>query len=135
MVREKALVDEQTKLASMLNVLNKQTEKLSKTIFQLEQIKQESKTYLQGVTFDPMTISNYSRYIAKLQDDIVLQEAIIKNTNSALNLQKTTVKEAYIKVKSLENLKEKQKERYLKEIQIEEIKETDDIINSRRNIA
>ena len=45
------------------------------------------------------------------------------------------VKNAYIKVKSLENLHDKQKEQYLKEFQKEEIKEIDDIVNSRRNIA
>ena len=44
-------------------------------------------------------------------------------------------KEAYIKVKSLEKLKEKQKEQYDKEVLAQEFKLIDDIVNSKRTIA
>ena len=50
-------------------------------------------------------------------------------------LQQQIAKEAYIKVKSLENLKEKQKEQYNKELLQEEIKQIDDIVNSKRITA
>ena len=49
--------------------------------------------------------------------------------------QQQKEKQAYIKVKSLENLKEKQKEQYEKELLKEEYKMVDDIVNSRRTTA
>ena len=74
-------------------------------------------------------------YGQKLQEKLLLQMELIKKTKRDLSNQQQVVKQAYIKVKSLENLQDKQKEQYLKEFQQEEIKETDDIVNSRRNIA
>jgi len=135
MVRSKTLKDEQTKLASILNVFNKQIEKIQEMTAQLSALKEESERYLQGNNFDPLTISNYAMYVKKFQEDIELQKAVNKKTKEVLDAQQLIVKKAYIGVKSLENLKDKQKEQYLKEIQMEEIKEIDDIINSRRNIA
>ncbi len=135
MVRQKTLVDEQTKLASILNVLNTQTEKENQLKNELNTLKAESEKYLQGNNFDPMTISNYAMYGQKLQEKLLLQMELIKKTKRDLSNQQQVVKQAYIKVKSLENLQDKQKEQYLKEFQQEEIKETDDIVNSRRNIA
>ena len=134
-VREKKLVDEQTKLASVLKIYNKQKDDLSQTIALLDEIKTESESYLLEGDTNPTVISNYSSYIRKVQNDIKLQNEIIAKTREVLNNQQNIVKEAYIKVKSLENLREKQKEQYLKELQLEEIKEIDDIVNSRRNIA
>ena len=49
--------------------------------------------------------------------------------------QQAITKDAYIKVKSLEKLKEKQKEQYDKEVLREEFKLIDDIVNSKRVIA
>ncbi len=135
MVRQKTLVDEQTKLASILNVLNSQIEKQNQLNDELAALKMNSETYLQGEVFDPMTISNYAMYGKKIQDAISLQQELIKKTRKDLNNQQQVVKNAYIKVKSLENLHDRQKEQYLKEFQKEEIKEIDDIVNSRRNIA
>jgi len=135
MVREKKLTDEQTKLASILNVYNKQIEKINETITQLNTLKTESENYLKGNNFDPMTISNYAMYINKLQEDIKLQKTISKKTKEVMEEQQFKVKKAYIDVKSLENLKDRQKEQYLKELQLEENKEIDDIVNSRRHIA
>ena len=134
-VRKKTLVDEQTKLASILNVFNKQNEKLNEIILQLNATKNECEQYLQGDNFNPIAISNYHMYIDKLESEIKLQQTVIEKTNEVLNQQKQKTKNAYIKVKSLENLETKQKEQYLKEVQSEEIKELDDIVNSRRNIA
>lgn len=135
MVRRKKLTDEQTKLASILNVYNKQTEQINELVSQLDTIKEESENYLQSDNFNSVTISNYARYAEKLQNDIKLQKAIIDKTKEVLDNQQKKVKQAYIDVKSLENLEDRQKEQYLKEVQLEEIKEIDDIVNSRRNIA
>ena len=134
-VRQKTLDDEQRKLASILNIYNNQTEKLNETISQLNVFKNQCEEYMQGSNFDPMTISNYSMYAKKMQEDIALQKTIVQKTKEVLDSQQTKVKQAYINVKSLENLKDRQKEQYFKEFQAEEIKELDDIVNSRRNIA
>ncbi|MBQ8475450.1 flagellar FliJ family protein [bacterium] len=135
MVREKALSDERTALASLLNVYNKQTDILNEMLYVLDAFKKESERYLEGENFNPMVVSNYAMYGAKLQNDIKVQKDLIQKTEIALKHQQEVVKQAYIKVKSLENLKDRQKEQYLKELQSEEIKQIDDIVNSRRNIA
>ena len=82
-----------------------------------------------------MTVANYSSFAIKLTNDIKTQELIIKRTQNDLNRQQNVVKDAYIKVKSLENLKEKQKEAYIQEQIQEEFKQVDDIVNSRRITA
>ena len=135
MVREKALDDEQKKLAAILKIYNEQTQKLDMTVSQLNIFKKESEQYLQGDSFNPMTISNYAMYAKKLQDDIKLQNTIINKTKEVMENQQIKIKQAYIAMKSLENLKDRQKEQYLKEFQLEEIREIDDMVNSRRNIA
>ena len=62
-------------------------------------------------------------------------EKIMEKTKLELEHQQEIAKEAYIQVKSLENLKEKQKQQYNQELLQEEFKMVDDIVNSRRTIA
>ena len=118
-----------------MSLHNKQTEKLEETYAQLSKFEAQSNEYLQGINFNPMIVSNYAMYGKKLQDEISALQSFIKKIENEIKYQQKTVKEAYIKVKSLENLEEKQKEQYLRDLQSEEIKEIDDIVNSRRNIA
>lgn len=101
-------------------------------IYSLNVLKNESEKFLSMGNFDANLIANYSAYSNKMIQDIKMQENIISKTKIDLLKQQNVVKEAYIKVKSLENLKEKQKERYDKEVLLNEIKELDDIVNSRR---
>ena len=100
--------------------------------YALEMLKNESERFLSQGNFDANLIGNYSAYSNKMIQDIKMQENIISKTKIDLLKQQNIVKEAYIKVKSLENLKDKQKERYNKEMLLNEIKEIDDIVNSRR---
>ena len=101
-------------------------------MFSLEALKNESERYLSKGNFDANLIANYSAFSNKMIQDIKMQENIISKTKIDLEKQQEVVKSAYIQVKSLENLKEKQKERHNKEMLQEEIKQLDDIVNSRR---
>ena len=134
LVRKHTLEDERIKLASIMNVYNKQLDVLQQMNNALIEIKKESEKYLQGV-FDANIVANYSAFSNKIAQDIKTQEKIIEKTFQELKLQQQIAKEAYIKVKSLENLKEKQKEEYNKELLREEIKQIDDIVNSKRITA
>lgn len=131
MVRNKALEDERIKLASILKVYNNKKEALNDLYSEVETIKTEINKNLENDCFNPQIISNYNSYLYKLSQDIeALKEVLLKIEQDIKN-QQNVLKEAYIKVKSLEKLKEKQKEQYIKEQQYEEIKELDDIVNSR----
>ena len=130
-IRKKALEDARVQLAGIINVLNKQNEVLAQMLDALDNLRQESEKYLGAVEFNPGIIANYSAFSNKIVQDIKTQEEIIKKTKIALQKQQELTKDAYIKVKSLENLKEKQKEQYDKEVQQEEFKLIDDIVNSR----
>lgn len=117
-----------------MNVYNKQQDVLRQMKDALNQVRAESERYLGG-NFDANIIANYAAFSNKIAQDIKTQEKIIEKTFQELKLQQQIAKEAYIKVKSLENLKEKQKEEYNKELLREEIKQIDDIVNSKRITA
>lgn len=134
-VRQKALKDAQIQLASITNIYNRQKDVLDEMIFELNKIERESEKYLQETGFNPDLIANYNSFSYKLIQDIKTQEQIIEKTNEELLNQQEITKQAYIKVKSLENLKEKQKEEHNKEFLLEEFKQIDDIVNSRRILA
>ena len=133
-IRKHTLENERIKLASIMNVYNKQLDVLEQMKNALLEIKEESEKYLNGV-FDANIVANYAAFSSKIAQDIKTQEKIIEKTKQELMLQQQIAKEAYIKVKSLENLKEKQKEQYNKELLQEEIKQIDDIVNSKRITA
>lgn len=130
-VRNKALEDERIKLASILRVYNNQKEALDKLFSEVETIKSEINKSFGNNDFNPQIISNYNSYLYKLSQDIEAQKEVLSKIEQDIEKQQEVLKDAYIKVKSLEVLKDKQKEQYLKEQQYEEIKELDDIVNSR----
>jgi len=132
-IRQKALDDAQIQLASITSVYNTQNDVLQEMMFDLKAIENEASSYIEGEDFNPDIISNYGAYLNKLSQDIETQKQIIERTRQDLLIQQEFTKQAYIKVKSLENLKQKQKEDYQKELLLEEFKEIDDIVNSRRS--
>ena len=132
-IRQKALDDAQIQLASITSVYNTQNDVLQEMMFDLKAIENEASSYIEGEDFNPDIISNYGAYLNKLSQDIETQKQIIERTRQDLLIQQELTKQAYIKVKSLENLKQKQKEDYQKELLLEEFKEIDDIVNSRRS--
>ena len=115
-----------------MNIYNRQKNVLEEMTFELLQIQNECERYLAEGEFHPEIISNYNSFSYKLTQDIKTQENIIKETEKDLLQAQEAARLAYIKVKSLENLKQKQKENYDREFLSEEIKEIDDIVNSRR---
>ena len=134
-IRKKTLEDERIKLANITNIYNKQLEILKEMQIALENVRNDSEKYLFGETFTPCLISNYNSFSNKIVKDITTQKLIIEKTKVDLLRQQDLTKQAYIHVKSLEKLKEKQKAQYDKEVLLEEFKLMDDIVNSRRTIA
>ena len=134
-VREKTLEDERIKLALILNELNKQKEILNKISQEFKQVQENSGKYLDAIEFNPLIITNYHSFLEQLSQKMLAQEKVIQRTQIELNKQQEITKQAYIQVKTLEKLKEKQKEQYNKEFLQEEFKLIDDIVNSRRITA
>lgn len=132
-VRKKALEDERTKLASILSALNQQNEVLEAMTFEYKSLKMQSERLLTD-NFNPQIIANSAAFSNKLLSDIKVQKQIIEKTRTDLKTRQQFVKEAYIKVETLEKLKERQKESYKQEVLQEEFKQIDDLVNSRRAI-
>lgn len=130
-VRNKTLEDERIRLASILRIYNNQKEVLNNLFSEIKTIKSEIEKNFENNDFNPQIISNYNSYLYKLSQDVDVQKEILSKIQQDIEKQQEVLKNAYIKVKSLEVLKEKQKEEYLKEQQYEEIKELDDIVSSR----
>ncbi len=131
-IREKALNDARIQLASVMNIYNRQKDVLDEMNFELIRIKNECENYLQQINFNSEVIANYNAFAYKLAQDIKTQEKIIEETEKELKKLQEAARLLYIKVKSLENLKQKQIEQYNKELLQEEFKEIDDIVNSKR---
>lgn len=131
-LREKALKDAQKQLASIIRVYNRQNDVLNEMMLKLKELERESEIYLTSANFNPNIIANYGSFSYKLSNDIKLQEKIIEKTKQDVLKQQEITKKAYIEVKSLENLKQKQQEQYNKELLDEENKQIDDLVNSRR---
>ncbi len=105
---------------------------------ELEKNIKESTMIINEIGQDGLNIQmalNYHSYCNKLNNDINTQKLIIAQTKKQVEHQQEVTKEAYIKVKTLEKLKEKQKEQYLKLVEQEEFKMIDDIVNSRRKVG
>lgn len=134
-IRKKALEDARIALANITNAFNKQNEILNEMQNALQNVRNDSEKYLLSQTFNPYVVSNYSSFSNKIVQDITAQKLIIEKTKLDLLRQQAITKQAYIQVKSLEKLKEKQKAQYDKEVLQEEFKLIDDIVNSRRTIA
>ena len=90
---------------------------------------------MDAIEFNPLIITNYHSFLEQLSQKMLAQEKVIQRTQIELNKQQEITKQAYIQVKTLEKLKEKQKEQYNKEFLQEEFKLIDDIVNSRRITA
>lgn len=131
MLKEKTLEDERLKLAQIAQTLNSLKMALKDLENKLLSLREDSKKHL-GETFNPAIIANYSSYILKIENDILIQTNKIKSAETDFLNQKDNVKKAYIEVKTLEKLKEKQLERYNKEALNEEIKFIDDIVCAKR---
>ena len=115
-----------------MNIYNRQKDVLDEMNFELIRIKNECENYLQQINFNSEVIANYNAFAYKLAQDIKTQEKIIEETEKELKKLQEAARLLYIKVKSLENLKQKQIEQYNKELLQEEFKEIDDIVNSKR---
>ena len=69
--------------------------------------------------------------MVNLQEQITQQEHNIENTKKALRVKKEAVNEALKDVKVLEKLKEKQSQKFYKDIEMKEANEIDDISTAR----
>ena len=114
-----------------MNELRTQKELLKKTIFEFEQNKKQADDYVLKNDFHIEIITNFRLYGEKLARKIKNQKEIIKKKELELKIQQKATNQAYIDVKTLEKLKEKQKEKYDKELLQEEFKMIDDIVSSR----
>ena len=69
--------------------------------------------------------------MVNLQTQIKQQEANIENTKKALRVKQDAVNEALKDVKVLEKLKEKQSQKFYRDIEMKEANEIDDISTAR----
>lgn len=131
-VKYKILEDERIKLARILNTYNKQKEVLQDIISRFEKLQQEADEYASSSNFNIEMITSFQSYSFKLANDIKNQKEIIEKTLQELTKQQNAANKAYMEVKTLEKLKEKQKEKYDREFLNEEFKTLDDIASSRQ---
>ena len=131
-IKEKKLEDERLKLAEIISTLEAQKDIFLELNDKKENLEKELTLALESSNLDIQIIVSEKNYLQRIEQDIKTQFEIIKKTQIELEEQQIAVNEAYKEVKVLEKLKEKQYKNFLFEYEQNQIKELDDITNSRR---
>ena len=130
-IRQNVLEDKRLEMAKVIKLLNEQQ-------IELEKLHEKIRLYKQNFCEIPLNqevnvyeLSNYEEYLVVLNSQIQFQEGLIENTKKVLKAKQDEVNEALKEVKVLEKLKEKQSEKFYRDIEKKEADEIDDIVTSR----
>lgn len=130
-IREKALEDKRLEMAQVIQLLNEQQEGLERLIAKQASYKDELESLSLEEDLNVFALANFKNYMVNLQEQITQQEHNIENTKKALRVKQEAVNEALKDVKVLEKLKEKQSQKFYKDIEMKEANEIDDISTAR----
>lgn len=130
-IREKTLEDKRLEMAQVIQLLNEQQEGLERLIAKQASYKDELESLSLEDDLNVFALANFKNYMVNLQEQITQQEHNIENTKKALGVKQEAVNEALKDVKVLEKLKEKQSQKFYKDIEMKEANEIDDISTAR----
>lgn len=130
-IREKTLEDKRLEMAQVIQLLNEQQEGLERLIAKQTSYKDELESLSLEDDLNVFALANFKNYMVNLQEQITQQEHNIENTKKALRVKQEAVNEALKDVKVLEKLKEKQSQKFYKNIEMKEANEIDDISTER----
>lgn len=130
-IREKTLEDKRLEMAQVIKLLNEQQEGLERLIAKQASYKDELESLSLEDDLNVFALANFKNYMVNLQEQITQQEHNIENTKKALRVKQEAVNEALKDVKVLEKLKEKQSQKFYKDIEMKEANEIDDISTAR----
>lgn len=130
-IREKTLEDKRLEMAQVIQLLNEQQEGLERLIAKQASYKDELESLSLEDDLNVFALANFKNYMVNLQEQITQQEHNIENTKKALRVKQEAVNEALKDVKVLEKLKEKQSQKFYKDIEMKEVNEIDDISTAR----
>jgi len=130
-IREKTLEDKRLEMSQVIQLLNEQQEGLERLIAKQASYKDELESLSLEDDLNVFALANFKNYMVNLQEQITQQEHNIENTKKALRVKQEAVNEALKDVKVLEKLKEKQSQKFYKDIEMKEANEIDDISTAR----
>lgn len=130
-IREKTLEDKRLEMAQVIQLLNEQQEGLERLIAKQASYKDELESLSLEDDLNVFALANFKNYMVNLQEQITQQEHNIENTKKALRVKQEAVNEALKDVKVLEKLKEKQSQKFYKDIEMKEANDIDDISTAR----
>ena len=130
-IREKTLEDKRLEMAQVIQLLNEQQEGLERLIAKQASYKDELESLSLEDDLNVFALANFKNYMVNLQEQITQQEHNIENTKKALRVKQEAVNEALKDVKVLEKLKEKQSQKFYKDIEMKEANEIADISTAR----
>ena len=130
-IREKTLEDKRLEMAQVIQLLNEQQEGLERLIAKQASYKDELESLSLEDDLNVFALANFKNYMVNLQEQITQQEHNIENTKKALRVKQEAENEALKDVKVLEKLKEKQSQKFYKDIEMKEANEIDDISTAR----
>lgn len=130
-IREKTLEDKRLEMAQVIQLLNEQQDGLEKLLAKQDAYKEELESLSLEDDLNVFSLANFKNYMVNLQTQIKQQEANIENTKKALRVKQDAVNEALKDVKVLEKLKEKQSQKFYRDIEMKEANEIDDISTAR----
>ena len=130
-IRGKTFEDKRLEMAQVIQLLNEQQDGLGKLLAKQDAYKEELESLSLEDDLNVFSLANFKNYMVNLQTQIKQQEANIENTKKALRVKQDAVNEALKDVKVLEKLKEKQSQKFYRDIEMKEANEIDDISTAR----
>ena len=118
-------------MAQVIQLLNEQQDGLGKLLAKQDAYKEELESLSLEDDLNVFSLANFKNYMVNLQTQIKQQEANIENTKKALRVKQDAVNDALKDVKVLEKLKEKQSQKFYRDIEMKEANEIDDISTAR----
>ncbi len=130
-IREKTLEDKRLEMAQVIQLLNEQQEGLERLLAKQGSYKEELESLSLEDILNVFALANFENYMVTLQEQITQQKFTIENTKKALRVKQEAVNEALKDVKVFEKLKEKQSQKFYRDIEMKEANEIDDISTAR----
>ena len=131
-LKEKALEKKMIELSEVVEVLNTENQRLQELETTLTNVTDElTQMYSANNVLDITQIELSKNYMNKISHQILKQKSVIENVENLVHNKQLEVDKALKEKKIYEKLKEKDSEKFYKEMEFKERFEMDDITNSR----
>ena len=131
-MKEKILEEKMLELSKVLNIYNAEQDKLANLEkSRIDSTETLARLYSQNLVLDISEVQLHKNYLAKVTTDIRQQHNVLENIRKLVEIKQNEVNAALKEKKIFEKLKEKEQNKFYKEVEAKERFEVDDMAISR----